>query len=131
MDAKLKDVLNDSQMKRLKELQLQRMGAEALSRPEIADKVGLSDDEVSKVRDIVDSARQDMPRPERGQQPDREKMMKTHQEMVAKINDKVFAILTSKERSAWGRLCGKPFKFDENYRPEPPRPEGGDGGEGR
>jgi hypothetical protein len=131
MDGKLKDVLNEGQMKRLKQLQLQRMGAEALSRPEIADKVGLSDDELDKVRSIVDDARQDMPRPEQGHQPDREKMMKAHQAMVAKVNDKVFAILSSKEFSKWKELTGKPFKFDENYRPEPPRREGGDGGEGR
>ncbi len=130
MDAKLKEVLNDSQMKRLKELQLQRMGAEALMRPEVADKVGLTDDEIAKVRDIVDEARQEMPRQEQGQQPDREKMMKAHLAMVAKVNDKVFAILSSKERSQWDRLCGRPFKFDENYRPEPPRFEGSDGGAG-
>lgn len=131
MDAKLKEVLNEGQMKRLKELQLQRMGAGALSRPEIADKVGLSEDEVSKVRDIVDEARQGTQRPEPGQQPDREKMMKAHEAMVARVNDEVLAILSSKERSQWDRLCGKPFKFDENYRPEPPRYEGNGGGDGR
>ena len=131
MDVKLEAVLNDSQMKRLKELQLQRMGAQALMRPEIADKVGLSDDKVAQVRDIVDEARRKMPRPESGQLPDREQMMKARQAMVAEVNDKVVAILTSKERSQWDRLCGKPFKFDENYRPEPPRYEGNGGGEGR
>jgi len=112
-------------------LQLQRMGAEALSRKDLADKVGLSDDERERVRGIVEEARENMPRPEDGQRLDREEMMKAHQEMVATINGKVFKMLTSKERSKWDQLCGKPFKFDESYRPEPNRRPQVDDGKGR
>lgn len=115
MDGKLQEILSDGQFKRLKELQLQRMGAEALSRKELADKLGLSDEERERVRGIIEEARENMPRPEPGDQMDREKMRKAHQEMVAKLNEKVFKVLTAKERSKWDELTGKPFKFDENW----------------
>lgn len=124
MDAKLKRVLSESQMNRLKQLQLQRMGAEAMPRPEVAEKLGLSPGEIDKICGVIDEAHQTMPRPEQGQRPDRAKMMKAHQEMLAKINDKVFPMLTSSELSKWRDLTGKPFKFDETYRPQPPRAEG-------
>src|SRR5579885_369129 len=56
MDDQLANILTDTQMKRLKELRLQRQGAMALMRPDVADQVGLSDDEHEKITGIVDDA---------------------------------------------------------------------------
>ena len=121
MDVKLQKVLSDAQFKRLKELQLQRRGAEALSRKEMADKIGLSDEERERIRGIIEEARESLPKPDPGQRMEPDQMMKAHREMVEKLNEKVLKLLSSKERAKWEELTGKPFKFDETYRPEPPR----------
>ena len=122
MDAKLAQVLNDAQMKRLKELRLQREGGMALMRKDVADQVGLSDEERQRIRGMVDEAIESM-HSQQGQQG------LTMQEKHKKLSDQILAALTSAERSKWDALCGKPFKFDENWRPQ--RPQGGPGGEPR
>ena len=132
MDDKLKDVLSDSQLKRLKELRLQRQGAEALSRKEIAEKAGLSDEHRQLIRGILEEARENAPHPQPGERPDPQEMKKQMDAFRADLNKKVLAVLSSTERSKWEAMLGKPFKFDENWHPEPPRggPEGGPGGFG-
>jgi hypothetical protein len=135
MDGKLAEILSDSQMKRLKELRLQRQGAMALTRKDIADQVGLTDDERLKLRGMIDEAMDSM-RPQDNQQigqggvqmrrPDPQAMESMHE----KISDQILRSLTSKQRAKWNDLVGKPFKFDENWRPQP-RTRGGLGQDSR
>jgi len=120
MDEHLAQVLSDSQMKRLKELRLQRQGGMALGRREIADKVGLTDDERQRIRGMIDEAME----PQRDMQdgpPDR----KTMEAKRAKLSAEILKSLSSSEKAKWDEICGKPFKFDENWHPKPP--EGGRG----
>lgn len=125
MEDQLSSILNDGQIKRLKELQLQMMGAQALCRKDVADKVGLSDEERSHVREIIDDAMQSMPRPQPGERPDFEAMRRAHEEMKARLNDKILGGLSSGQRAKWQALLGKPFRFDENWRPpQPPDQDG-------
>jgi len=95
----------------------------ALMRKDIADKVGLSDDERQRLRGMVDEAMESMPKPEQGERPDRKAMEEFH----AKLNAQILRSLTSRERGKWDDLTGKPFKFDENWHPQ--RPQGGPGGD--
>jgi len=113
MDSKLGEILSDGQMKRLKQLRIQREGALALMRPDIGDKVGLSDRDRDRIHDMIDSAMDSM-RPQDGDRPDHESMEKMH----AKLSDKILSSLSSKQRSKWNDLAGKPFKFDANWHPE-------------
>jgi hypothetical protein len=123
MDSKLGEILSDGQLKRLKQLRLQREGGMSLMRKDIAEKVGLSDDERQKLRGMVDEAMQAM-RPDQGQDgpPDR----KTMEAMHKKLSEQILGSLSSKQHSKWNDLIGKPFKFDENWHPR--RPQGGPGG---
>jgi len=125
MDGKLADILSDAQLKRLKELRLQREGGMSLMRREVANQIGLSDGERQRIRGMVDEAMESM-RPEQAKDgpPDRKAM----QEMHKKLSEEILGALTSKERSKLEELCGKPFKFDENWHPQRPRggPEGAD-----
>lgn len=129
IDKQLSEVLSDGQMKRLKQLRLQRQGALALIHKEIADKVGLSDDERQRIRGMIDEAME----PQRDMQdgpPDRKAMEAKH----AQLNRDILESLSSRERAKWDELCGKPFKFDEKWHPEPPlgdlqRGRGGERGE--
>lgn len=129
MDEKLSEVLSNGQMKRLKELRLQREGAMALMRRDIAEKIGLSDDERQQLRGKIEEAMESMGRPEQGERPDRKSMEAMH----AKLSDQVLRSLSSKQRSKWESLTGKPFKFDENWHPVRRQggPDGGRPKEGR
>ena len=120
MDEQLEDILSDPQMKRLKELRLQHEGATALMRKDVADRVGLSDEDRQRLRGLVEEARERAPRPQPGEQPDPEAMRRAHEAFRAQLNEKVLASLTDAHRAKWRQLLGQPFKFDENWRP--PRP---------
>jgi hypothetical protein len=132
MDEKLAKVLNDSQMKRLKQLRLQREGAIALVRKEIADKVGLSDDDRYKIRGMIDEAMESHHGDQDGP-PDPNEMRDFH----TLLGQKILKSLSSSQRSKWENLAGKPFKFDEKWHPQGPDfgSRGGQmrhgGGEGR
>lgn len=131
MDAPLKEVLNDGQMKRLKELRLQRQGAEALVRKDVAQQVGLGDELRQQIRGMIEEMRENMPRPEPGERPDPEQMHKAHEKMRAELNAKVLGLLSSKQLAKWRELTGREFKFDESIRPpRPPQPPQGGGEHG-
>ena len=61
-EEKMNKVLKPEQLTRLKQLALQRQGVTALTRPEVAKNLGLSQEQQEKIRDIQASAR-----PEGGQ----------------------------------------------------------------
>ena len=64
VDAKIEKVLDADQMKRLKQLQLQREGAAAFSRPEVATQLKLTDDQKKKLDDLQkDQPRRRRPQP--------------------------------------------------------------------
>jgi hypothetical protein len=123
MDGKIADILSDHQMNRLKELRLQRQGGMALMRKEIANKIGLSDEERQRIRGMIDESLESMGKPDQGQRPDRKEMEAMH----AKLSEQILDSLSNKEKSKWEDLTGKRFKFDENWHPQ--RPEGGPGGD--
>lgn len=57
MDRELRKILDESQYKRYKEISLQVQGAPALGRPDVAAKVGLSDDQVDQIHDLLEANR--------------------------------------------------------------------------
>jgi hypothetical protein len=125
MEAKVKKILTESQYTRYQELALQMQGAGAVSRPEIAEKLGLSEEQIRQIRDIQMNDRPPRPqgRPEDGL-PDMKQMqeqMKKHRE---EIEAKILGVLTSGQKDKWKAMLGKPFKFDEM----PPMGPGGPGG---
>jgi hypothetical protein len=127
MEAKIQKILTESQYKRYQELSLQLQGAGAISRPEIAQKLGLTEDQIKQVRDIQTNDRP--PRPEGGQNdgpPDFKQMQEQMKKHRQEIEAKILAVLTASQKSEWQAMLGKPFKFDEM----PPMGPGGPGGFG-
>lgn len=106
MEKKVKEILNESQYKRYQELSLQAQGAPAMLRPEIASKLGLTEDQVERMQEEMEMAQvPDMGQPQRPE--DRRKQ----------IESKLFAILTSGQKEKWQSMLGKPFKFPEMQQP--------------
>ncbi|MCO5296631.1 MAG: hypothetical protein M9921_07225 [Fimbriimonadaceae bacterium] len=127
-DAKVKAILNDGQYKRYHELDLQLQGARALNRPDVADKVGLSETQRDQIREIQQTAMQGM-RGQfggNGQRPDPQQMRAQMEKMQKEIDAKILAVLNGQQKSKWQSMLGKAFKFDDAGGPPPP--PGGFGG---
>src|SRR5262249_29132910 len=97
-DEKVVQLLDAKQVERLKQLSLQRDGAAAFARPEIAKQLGLSPDQVDKIRRLQGDG---MPPFGRGPGPD-----------DRQLADAV-AVLTAEQKTRWAELKGKDFKFPE------------------
>jgi len=132
LDDGLKGILDDTQEKRFEQLKLQFVGAGAIGRDDIARKLALSDEQLDKVREILEKDRQMMGgpgqfrpgqggqpgqpgQPGRGGQPGQPGQPgqappdpKIHKK---EIEDKVLAILTSEQKSKWESLKGAAFEF--------------------
>ncbi len=144
MMAKIKTILNANQFSRFEQLALQKAGAIVIARPDISEKLGLSETQLQTIREII---RDNQPGPggpggqgdgrvrgeggQRGQgqqggpgEPggfDPAKMQAKQDE----LNKKILAVLTNSQRSTWNSMLGDKFEFSK---PTPPR--GGQGGGG-
>jgi Spy/CpxP family protein refolding chaperone len=112
-------VLEPHQLKRLKQLQLQREGVFAIGRPDIAKQLGLSEQQIAKVRELIESLR-----------PDREKMREVfrqgrdavrkyfaeREERRKEAEKQILELLTPEQRKKWEGLIGEPFEFPDRDR---------------
>ncbi len=129
LDEKVGKILDTKQVERLHQLQLQREGAMALSRPEVIKKLDLSDEQQAKIKKIQEDAR---PTGRAGFDPslsreDREAAMKKMREKFANAQKECLAVLNDDQMLDWTNMCGKTFKFPERpagarrgNRPAPP-----------
>lgn len=118
-EAELKQELTPQQFQRLREIQIQRMGTNALGDAEVATYLNLTDAQKSQLADL-----------------NREKLLKTRnlvrlarsKEVAAGLGDEVrkkiqdslsetenaaFEILTQEQRVKWQELTGKPFDLSK------------------
>jgi hypothetical protein len=125
MDAKVKSILSSDQFKRFQQLQLQAEGPRAFSRPEIQEKLGLSDTQKAKIQSILQSERQGPP-PGDGQT-DMRKAMKERRE---RLEQELTAVLTDDQKATWKSMTGAKFDFPMMGGPGGRRGFGGPGGGG-
>jgi hypothetical protein len=118
IEEKLAQILSADQMARFKQLNLQAQGPMIIGRPDIADKLELSQDQKDQIHQIMDAAQQNRPRPDGGQPQNMRQQMKVWRDQTGQ---KVLGVLTGAQRRAWEGMLGKPFKF-----PEPPQRPGGE-----
>lgn len=109
-DLKLEKLLDAPQLARLSQLRVQREGAAALVRPEISKELKLSEEQASRLRNVVDDHNGRFGEPA---------------EELRKVEEKELALLNPEQKAKLAELKGKEFKF-----PEPQRfgPGGGRGG---
>lgn len=114
-DTALEKILDKSQSQRLGELRLQREGALALVRPEVAKKLQLDYEQQKVLKKIETDAG---PQGNRGFRvpPDFGRMEQDRQKTQASL----LAVLTSSQKAEWDSMLGKPFTF--------PQPQMGPGG---
>ena len=124
MDKKLQEILTADQYSRLKQIRLQVEGPRAMLRPEIAQKLGLTQDQRDQIQNVF---QQDRPTPPPndggGQNGGPGNFRQAMEERRTKIDKAVMAILTDSQKSTWHELTGAPIKL-------PPMGPGGPGGRG-
>lgn len=137
-EKKLNALLKPAQKTRLEQLALQAQGPMALQRDDVAAKLGLSGKQKTAIRTIAEKSRPQFGRQGQGGQPQPQDWEKLRKEMEAKreaANKQILATLDTKQKAAWTKMLGKPFKFPQRQMrggaggPGPRPGGGGRGGE--
>jgi hypothetical protein len=114
IEEKLAKILDTKQMDRLKQLQLQMQGVQALTTPAVVDKLKLSKDAQDKIKKVIDDAQNNRPQFDYRNATDDErkdfidKMQKQRKETMASA----LKSLDDDQLVEWGTMIGKEFKFD-------------------
>ena len=108
-DAAMEEILSSDQFQRYQEISLQRESLRALARPSIAEKLGLSDDQIKTIEDAVEAARSAA---EEGGL-DRDGFIAIRDEM----NETILSALTDDQKAAWDAMLGEEFELARSQRP--------------
>ena len=116
MDEQLAEILNEAQIKRLNEIRINVLGANALTDSKVAEAVGLTTDDVQKIEEARSAAfaemRQNMMQNMSGGGGDRSAMMEKMQEMRASVDKSIMEMLTEEQATRFQTLKGEPFELD-------------------
>jgi hypothetical protein len=100
-------ILHRDQMKRFKEITLQVQGARAFSNPDLANVLGLTDEQKEKIKAAEGSRGQRGQQTPPGSDPEAARM---RMEEMRKANlDKVMTILTPEQKAKYKQMTGEPF----------------------
>jgi hypothetical protein len=107
-DKALGKVLDDKQMKRLRQIGLQQQGAAAFGNPEVQKKLKLADDQKEKIKAINEEAGAKQRELFQGgfNEETRTKMMELRKETMEKVN----GVLKDDQKKAWKEMTGEPFE---------------------
>ena len=105
----LADVLKPEQIKRLKQIQLQRRGAEAFTEPEVQKALNLTGEQKAKIKTIAAEAAQERRElfqggANRGGEEAQQKMAALRKVTVEKVS----AVLTDDQKQTWKEMIGQP-----------------------
>ena len=118
------DVLDATQLKRYKQLVLQREGPLAVvTNKEAADALKITDAQRQQIGEIQRGVMQEQRSAREGvdlrnaSPEERAKFMAKTDEIRAKASAKVIALFTEDQKKTWNELTGAPFKFPPPQRP--------------
>jgi len=104
----LGEILKPEQLKRLKQIELQQVGAQAFTRADVQKALTLTADQQEKIKTISDDSAKSMRELFQGgnAQGGREKIAALRKE----TGEKIQAVLTDDQKKAWKELTGEPFE---------------------
>ena len=120
-------VLNETQRKRLRELELQAMGPMAFLQPEVADELKLTQEQRSRLQGIVMEQLQQLRELWQGGGFGQGQGAQNLQQIREQTEKQMLEVLTPAQRQQWQQMQGKPFQFEGGR----PMFWGGMGGFGR
>lgn len=114
------EILKPEQVKRFDQIQLQQSGYMAFATPRVQDELKLTDEQKSKVRDLImEQGRAMRDAFQGGGQQDRQEAMRKMADMRKQASEKAMAILTDDQKKTWKDMTGEPFevRFEMRRRP--------------
>ena len=115
-DKALADILKPEQLTRFKQIRLQTRGADAFNDPAVQAELKLTDEQKSKVRELMDNQMSQMREIFQNAGDDRDAARQKMMALRKQTNEKAVAVLTDDQKKAWTGMVGDPYDF----RPEPP-----------
>ena len=113
IEAQLAEILDEAQVKRLNEIRINVLGANALTDSKVAEAVGLTADDVQKIEEARSEAFAEMrENMMSGGGGDRSAMMEKMQEMRASVDKSIMEMLTEEQASRFQTLKGEPFELE-------------------
>jgi len=120
-------VLNETQKKRLRELELQAMGPMAFLQTEVADALNLTQEQRSRLQGIVMQQMQQLREQFQSGGFGQGQGAQNFQQIREQMEKQMLEVLTPAQRQQWQQMQGKPFQFEGGR----PMFWGGMGGFGR
>jgi Spy/CpxP family protein refolding chaperone len=107
-DSKIAGILDDKQKARLKEIRLQQRGPQGLTDKELAEALKLTDDQVNKIKEIVDAMQKEIQDAfqSAGQGGDRTAMREKMTKLRKDTGDKILAVLTPDQKTSYDKMLG-------------------------
>jgi hypothetical protein len=109
----LQAILNTDQLKRYRQLQLQRQGLLALRDTTVQDELKLTTDQRSKVDGVLTEQTEEMRKIRQSAAGDRAAARTQTEALRKKTEEKLEALLTDDQKKQWKEMLGAPFKFPE------------------
>jgi hypothetical protein len=107
----LGSILDETQQARLKQIALQQRGTQALADPEVAEAVGLDDEQKGRVRELDSEARAEMQKLFQDfRAGDRTELRKKFEAARNAVSERIQALLTPEQQAKWKDLVGEPFQ---------------------
>jgi len=118
------EFLKPEQIKRLHQIELQQRGAMALSDPVVVKKLGITEEQTTKVKSILADQQSEMQEIRQAGGNDFAAMMPKMTALRKETNTKVMGLMTEDQKKTWKEMTGDPFEVVQ----QPGR--GGRGGRG-
>ncbi len=115
-DKALKEILDEKQRTRLKELWIQRLGNGAVANAEIQKELGMTDDQKAKVKSLQtkqQEANQAIFEKMRNGEIDREELRPLMEKNTKVLNEEYGKVLNDEQKAKLKTMGGAAFKFDE------------------
>jgi hypothetical protein len=110
LEKDLFQMLKADQAKRLKEVVLQVHGLWAMTTPDTAKELQLTEEQTKKLRDLQAETEKQMDKLYDGDIESRKEIQKKLAELHTGATDKGLQVLTEKQRVKWKEMAGEPFK---------------------
>jgi hypothetical protein len=113
-DEMVKMILDDKQVDRFAQIRVQSEGVWSFNRQEVAEKLGLSQDQRDTIRKIQEaSAGSRMRFNPNATEEERAQAIAKFREQREKTNSEMLAVLTAQQRETWAKMQGKKFDFPQ------------------
>ncbi|WP_435010041.1 hypothetical protein P12x_001261 [Tundrisphaera lichenicola] len=106
----LSAILKPEQVARLKQIELQQQGANAITDADVAKKLGITAEQKEKAQTILADSREEMREAFQSAGDDRQAAMAKIQTLRKETNSKVMALMTEDQKKTWKEMTGEPFE---------------------